>query len=128
MPGYPSGATRKKKPLWHYFLTKMTQWFQLLLIPLKNKWKKVFKNGPSKICGRQPLKDLKWYEVKSFKQTIPLQFFKGCLPQILLGQTWNWGSLRISAQETQTYIYNKRKVHLKSKMNIRKQCMKFIQS
>ena len=32
---------------------------------------KVFKNGPSKICGRQPLKK---FEVK---------FFKGCLPQIL---------------------------------------------
>ena len=24
-------------------------------------WDKVFKNGPSKICGRQPLKYLKWY-------------------------------------------------------------------
>ena len=27
----------------------------------ENKWDKVFKNGPSKVCGRQPLKDLKWY-------------------------------------------------------------------
>ena len=26
------------------------------------KWVKVFKNGPSKICGRQPLKYLKWYD------------------------------------------------------------------
>ena len=24
-------------------------------------WDKVFKNGPTKICGRQPLKKLKWY-------------------------------------------------------------------
>ena len=24
-------------------------------------WDKVFKNGPSKICGRQPLKNLKEY-------------------------------------------------------------------
>ena len=39
-------------------------------------WGKVFKNGPSKICGRQPLKNLKWYE-----QTISL---KDCFPQILL--------------------------------------------
>ena len=23
---------------------------------IKNKWVKVFKNGPSKLCGRQPLK------------------------------------------------------------------------
>ena len=36
------------------------------------KWDKVFKNGPSKICGRQPLKKL-----------------KGCLPQILLGPFLN---------------------------------------
>ena len=26
---------------------------------LANNWDKVFKNGPSKICGRQPLKNLK---------------------------------------------------------------------
>ena len=24
-------------------------------------WVKAFKNGPSKICGRQPLKNVKWY-------------------------------------------------------------------
>ena len=34
----------------------------------------VFKNGPSKICGRQPLKNLKWYGLS--KQTISLQIFK----------------------------------------------------
>ena len=36
-------------------------------------WVKVFKNGPRKICGRQPfiIKNFKWYQ--------------GCLPQILLG-------------------------------------------
>ena len=28
-------------------------------IGLTLKWDKVFKNGPSKICGRQPLKNLK---------------------------------------------------------------------
>ena len=26
------------------------------------KWDKVFQNGPIKICGRQPLKNLKGYE------------------------------------------------------------------
>ena len=26
-------------------------------------WDKLFKNGPSKICGRQPLKNLKGYGV-----------------------------------------------------------------
>ena len=40
----------------------------------------IFKNRASKICGRQPLKSLKWYVVW-------LNFFKGCLPQILLGHS-----------------------------------------
>ena len=38
-----------------------------------HKWAKAFKNGPSKICG----------------QTISLQIFKGCIPQILLGPFLN---------------------------------------
>ena len=46
-------------------------------------WDKVFKNGLGKICGRQPLKNLKEYDL--LKQTIqPFKFFKGCLPQTLL--------------------------------------------
>ena len=36
-------------------------------------WDKVFKNGPNKICGRQPLKNLKWYGLP--RQTVSLQFF-----------------------------------------------------
>ena len=36
-------------------------------------WSKVFKNGSSKICGRQPLKNLKWCGL--LRQTISLQFF-----------------------------------------------------
>ena len=39
-------------------------------------WDKVFKDGPSKICGRKPL-------------TTSLQIFKGCLLQILLGPFLN---------------------------------------
>ena len=38
----------------------------------KHIWDKVFKNGPSKICGRQPLKNLKY---GLLKQTISLQIF-----------------------------------------------------
>ena len=34
---------------------------------------KAFKNGPSKICGRQSLKNLKGYRL--LKQTITLQIF-----------------------------------------------------
>ena len=46
-------------------------------------WDKVFKNGPSKICGRQSLKNLKGYAVCSNRQ-YPFKCFKDCLPQILL--------------------------------------------
>ena len=35
-------------------------------------WVKVFKNVPSKICGKQPLKNLNWYGLP----TILLQSFK----------------------------------------------------
>ena len=37
------------------------------------KWDKAFKNGPSKICGRQPLKNLKSYGL--LKQAISIQIF-----------------------------------------------------
>ena len=36
-------------------------------------WDKVFKSGLSKFCGRQPLKNLKGYDL--LKQTISLQIF-----------------------------------------------------
>ena len=32
-------------------------------------WNKVFKNGPSKICGRQPLKNLKGYGLPKARHT-----------------------------------------------------------
>ena len=50
----------------------------------------IFKNGPSKTCGRQPLKNLKEYGL--FKQS-----FKGCLPQILLDPFLNTLSLKCTA-------------------------------
>ena len=53
----------------------------LYSIPPSNKWDKVFKNGPSKICGRQPLVCL--------SRPYPFKIFKGCLPQILLGPLLN---------------------------------------
>ena len=40
----------------------------------KLKWVKVFKNGPSKVCGRQPLKNLKGYGLKGMV-CLPLQIF-----------------------------------------------------
>ena len=44
---------------------------------------KVFNNGQSKICGRQPFKKFEggW---SAQSRLYPFQFFKGCFPQILL--------------------------------------------
>ena len=47
---------------------------------MKDIWVKVFKNGPSKICGRQSICLSGPYHFK---------FFKGCLLQILLGPSLN---------------------------------------
>ena len=49
---------------------------------------KVFKSGESKICGRQPLKNLKGYglltrDMVCLGRPYPFKFFKGCRPQIL---------------------------------------------
>ena len=41
----------------------------------KNIWDEVFKNGPSKICGRQPLKNLKEYGLPKADHT-PSYFLK----------------------------------------------------
>ena len=44
-----------------------------LIIEIDVKWDKVFKNGLAKICGRQPLKNFKAYDL--IKQIISLQIF-----------------------------------------------------
>ena len=51
-------------------------------MPSRMIWDKVFKGGPSKICGRQPLKI---WESRPY----PFKYFKGSLPQILLGRFLN---------------------------------------
>ena len=50
-------------------------------------WIKIFKNGPNKVCGRQPLKI--WIDVICLGRLYHFKFFKGCLPQILLGPFLN---------------------------------------
>ena len=47
-------------------------------------WDKVFKNGESKFCGRQPSKNLKRFGLPKHIP-YPFKFIKGCLPQISLG-------------------------------------------
>ena len=50
-------------------------------------WKKVFKNGPSKICGRQPLKNLKGYGLlKHVMLSFSIKFkkpFRACFGNFL---------------------------------------------
>ena len=40
-------------------------------------WDKVLKNGPSKICERQPLKKM---DMVYLGRPYQFKFFKGCLP------------------------------------------------
>ena len=54
--------------------------------PKSFNWDKVLKNGPSKICGRQPLKNFKGYGLP-YPYGLPQRI--GCLPQILLGPFLN---------------------------------------
>ena len=48
--------------------------FYFMSIGCMGIWVKVFRNGISIICGRQPLKKLKWYDL--LMQTISLQIFE----------------------------------------------------
>ena len=65
-----------------------------------NIWDKVFKNGLSKFCGRQPL-------------NFPFKFFKACLPQNLLSPLLNTLSHIFildtskfnSVRNTEKYVY-----------------------
>ena len=51
-------------------MNSFTGVFQRICSDFQNTWVKVFKNAPSKICGRQPLKNSKGYG-----QTLSLQIF-----------------------------------------------------
>ena len=48
-------------------------------------WDKVFQNGPSEICRRHPLKNLKY----GLNRPYHFILFKGCLPQISPGPFLN---------------------------------------
>ena len=59
-----------------------------------SKWEKVFKSGPSKICGKHLLKNWKGYGL--LRQPCPFNFFKGCLLQKLVSPFLNtWSEIRL---------------------------------
>ena len=58
-----------------------------------SKWVQVFKSGPKKICGRQPL-----------RRPYPFKFFKVCLPQILLGPLLNTLSQKVTDAPTSIIV------------------------
>ena len=69
----------------HYIRYKhIFSWIQEMFKILVYMWDKIFKNGTSKICGRQPFKILKWYGLLLVDYTP-----EDCLPQILLGAFMN---------------------------------------
>ena len=53
------------------YFTKVLPVFLNIII-----WDKVFKNGPSKICGRQPLKNLKGYGLLQIEAATKVMFCK----------------------------------------------------
>ena len=55
----------RNKCFWNIKVAAVFDFIQSYLI-----WDKVFKKGPNKVCGRQPLKNLKGYGLN--KQTISL--------------------------------------------------------
>ena len=55
-------------------------WKAFISFSKHNKWVKVFKNGPSEICGRQPFKI--WSDMVCLSRRFHFKFFKGCLLQI----------------------------------------------
>ena len=84
------GSTNTGNQNWQY----CNQWWyqhlhhsENLTKPIIYKWDEIFKNGASKISGRQALTTLKWYGL--LKHTISLQIFYGCLPQISFGPFLN---------------------------------------
>ena len=57
------------------------------------KWVKVFKNGPNTICGKQPLKNFKWYGLPGRPYRLPqilLGPFLNTMTQIKIRAFWSW--------------------------------------
>ena len=66
-----------------YCATHNCQTFQSFLINISTN---VFKNGPSKICGRQPLKI--WSDMVCLSKPYRIKIVKGCPAQIYVTHSW----------------------------------------
>ena len=54
-------SLQNKSSMMYYQLNTSYTFENMLDTLISDNGKKVFMNGPSKICGRQPFKHLKWY-------------------------------------------------------------------
>ena len=68
-----------EKLLWKDFYTDYTVFYPFLSKCDNIKWDKVFRNGPSEICGRQPLKNL---------SHIPSNLLKAVFHKFYLVHSW----------------------------------------
>ena len=55
----------KIQPFLFPFIIRLKIKYSIIIWRMLNIWVKVFKNGPSKLCGKQPSKSLKWYGLPS---------------------------------------------------------------
>ena len=53
-----------------------------------NKWGKVFKNGPSKICGREPSENFTWSILEYFVANVTLDCLKNKNQKNILTVQW----------------------------------------
>ena len=60
---------------------------------------KVFKNGPNKICGRQPLKIFIWSILEYFVTYVPLHWGAILTHQCILRKTTEWLFLNLDSNE-----------------------------
>ena len=76
-------AWRKRSMFWKYMFmfNAVTQTWKT------RKWDKLFKNGPSKICGRQPLKKLNEYGLLLADRN-PWLFLKAVFHKFYLVHSW----------------------------------------
>ena len=70
-------VVNKWSDYWNFFYEVWLEW---------SIWVKVFKNVPSKICGRQPLKNLKWYGLQA--DQISSNLLKAVFHKFYLVDSW----------------------------------------